>query len=250
MGGGTGGGGGAATDKSSSYSRDFLLFFFLSIVRKRREGRRGGNAHLHLIPISFSVWLRCPCCSTVDETLEKSSRGKAGRMKKEKGHWAAGRVGDIDFVGSNKMRGKVRGRKENDEGRAKAREALLNRLADVSTAFPVPQGAQQHRPGADLPDADGRLGPGTSAPGGGAGGRRRAGADEALAQGHAAEGPGEGRAEHRSEAVGDSKATKMGLAPSVGGRRCCRENADWKKKKKTPSSFGARGRKTSDLRCF
>lgn len=33
-------------------------------------------------------------------------------MKTEKGHWAAGRVGDIDFVGSNKTRGKVSGGKE------------------------------------------------------------------------------------------------------------------------------------------
>lgn len=53
-------------------------------------------------------------------------------MKKEKGHWAAGRVGDIDFVGSNKTRGKVRG-KEGDEG---GPNALLNRLADISvTSF-------------------------------------------------------------------------------------------------------------------
>lgn len=52
------------------------------------------------------------------------------------------------------------------------------------------------------------MGPGSSAPGGGAGGRRRAGADEALAQGHAAEGPGEGRAEHRSDTVGAEQAAR------------------------------------------
>lgn len=61
---------------------------------------------------------------------------------------------------------------------------------------------QQHRPGADLPDADGGVGPCSSTPGGGAGGRRRAGADEALAEGHAEEGPGEGGAEHRSGTTG------------------------------------------------
>lgn len=32
----------------------------------------------------------------------------AGRLKREKSHWAAGRVGDIDFIGSTKTRGKVR----------------------------------------------------------------------------------------------------------------------------------------------
>lgn len=66
----------------------------------------------HLIPASFSAWLRCSCCSSADETLEKPPQGKASRMRGEQGHWAAGRVGDIDFVGSNKMRGKVRERKE------------------------------------------------------------------------------------------------------------------------------------------
>lgn len=107
-------------------------------------------------------------------------------MKKEKGHWAAGRVGDIDFVGSNKTRGKVSGRKEKDEGHTNAHigssKTTCRRQRTASfSAFPVPQGALQHRPGADLPDADGGVGPGSSAPGGGAGGRRRAGADEALA---------------------------------------------------------------------
>uniref|UniRef100_A0A3Q1G954 Transient receptor potential cation channel, subfamily M, member 5 n=2 Tax=Acanthochromis polyacanthus TaxID=80966 RepID=A0A3Q1G954_9TELE len=51
------------------------------------------------------VLLGCSCCSTVDETLENVARGLASRMK-EKSHWAAGRVGDIDFLGSTKTRGK------------------------------------------------------------------------------------------------------------------------------------------------
>ncbi|XP_074478633.1 transient receptor potential cation channel subfamily M member 5 [Sebastes fasciatus] len=53
-----------------------------------------------------SVLLGCSCCSTVDETLENVARGMANRMKREKSHWAAGRVGDIDFVGPTKTRGK------------------------------------------------------------------------------------------------------------------------------------------------
>lgn len=56
---------------------------------------------------SLSVLLGCSCCSTVDETLENVARGMASRMKKEKSHWAAGRVGDIDFVGTTKTRAKV-----------------------------------------------------------------------------------------------------------------------------------------------
>uniref|UniRef100_A0A3B4UQY4 Transient receptor potential cation channel, subfamily M, member 5 n=1 Tax=Seriola dumerili TaxID=41447 RepID=A0A3B4UQY4_SERDU len=56
--------------------------------------------------VSLSVLLGCSCCSTVDETLEDVARGLASRMKRERSHWAAGRVGDIDFVGSTKTRGK------------------------------------------------------------------------------------------------------------------------------------------------
>ncbi|XP_026233556.1 transient receptor potential cation channel subfamily M member 5 [Anabas testudineus] len=62
-----------------------------------------------------SVLLGCSCNSTVDETLENVARGLASRMKKEKSHWAAGRVGDIDFIGSTKTRGKfVRVRSNTD----------------------------------------------------------------------------------------------------------------------------------------
>uniref|UniRef100_A0A669EG82 Transient receptor potential cation channel, subfamily M, member 5 n=1 Tax=Oreochromis niloticus TaxID=8128 RepID=A0A669EG82_ORENI len=61
------------------------------------------------------VLLGCSCCSTVDETLENVARGLASRMKKEKSHWAAGRVGDIDFLGPTKTRGKfVRVRSNTD----------------------------------------------------------------------------------------------------------------------------------------
>ncbi|XP_058484702.1 transient receptor potential cation channel subfamily M member 5 [Solea solea] len=53
-----------------------------------------------------SVLLGCPCCSAVDKTLENVTRGLASRVNQEKSHWAAGRVGDIDFTGSTKTRGK------------------------------------------------------------------------------------------------------------------------------------------------
>ncbi|XP_053721889.1 transient receptor potential cation channel subfamily M member 5 [Synchiropus splendidus] len=53
-----------------------------------------------------SALLGCSCCSTVDETLENVARGLTGRMKRGNSHWAAGRVGDIDFVGPTKTRGK------------------------------------------------------------------------------------------------------------------------------------------------
>ncbi|XP_068165086.1 transient receptor potential cation channel subfamily M member 5 isoform X2 [Antennarius striatus] len=45
-----------------------------------------------------SALLGCPCCSPLDEVLEDNRRGR--------GHWAAGRVGDIDFLGPTKTRGK------------------------------------------------------------------------------------------------------------------------------------------------
>lgn len=76
---------------------------------------------------------------------------------------------------------------------------LPYRVADIGivSLHPVSQGARQHRPGDDLPYADGGVGPRPSAPGGGPGGRRRAGTDEALAQGHPEKGTGEGCTEHR-----------------------------------------------------
>uniref|UniRef100_A0A3P8PHP1 Transient receptor potential cation channel, subfamily M, member 5 n=1 Tax=Astatotilapia calliptera TaxID=8154 RepID=A0A3P8PHP1_ASTCA len=64
---------------------------------------------------AVSVLLGCSCCSTVDETLENVARRLGSRMKKEKSHWAAGRVGDIDFLGPTKTRGKfVRVRSNTD----------------------------------------------------------------------------------------------------------------------------------------
>ncbi|XP_055084911.1 transient receptor potential cation channel subfamily M member 5 isoform X2 [Periophthalmus magnuspinnatus] len=47
-----------------------------------------------------SALLGCSCISTVNETL-----GSVGRGRK-KSHWAAGRVGDIDFMGPTKTRGR------------------------------------------------------------------------------------------------------------------------------------------------
>ncbi|KAM4631430.1 transient receptor potential cation channel subfamily M member 5 [Polymixia lowei] len=53
-----------------------------------------------------SVLLGCPCCSPLDQAAQRVSRGLAGREEKEKSHWAAGRVGDIDFTGSSRTKGK------------------------------------------------------------------------------------------------------------------------------------------------
>lgn len=58
--------------------------------------------------VSIRALLGCPGCSTVDKTLEYVARGMAGRLKSKKSHWAAGRVGDIDFMGPAKTKGKVR----------------------------------------------------------------------------------------------------------------------------------------------
>ncbi|XP_068611806.1 transient receptor potential cation channel subfamily M member 5 [Brachionichthys hirsutus] len=51
-----------------------------------------------------SVLLGCSCCSTVEEELENI--GLASRMRRQRSHWAAGRVGDLDFLGPTKTRGK------------------------------------------------------------------------------------------------------------------------------------------------
>lgn len=53
--------------------------------------------------------LGCSCCSAEGEMLETAARNLSSRTKRERSHWAAGRVGDIDFVGSTKTKGKVDG---------------------------------------------------------------------------------------------------------------------------------------------
>lgn len=80
------------------------VFFYCVAVARTDDN----TAHIHLMCACLSVLLGCSCCSTVDETLENVARGLASRMKRERSHWAAGRVGDIDFIGSTKMRGKVK----------------------------------------------------------------------------------------------------------------------------------------------
>lgn len=143
--------------------------------------------------VSASTLLGCSCCSTVDKTLVFVAQGAASRLKINKSHWAAGRVGDIDFIGSTKTKGKVR---LDMEDRSRNTEVLWMNHSSLSPC-PVCQGEKQHRPGADLPDADRGVGPGFTTPGGGPGGGRWAGTDEALAQGHAEKRTGEGCTEHR-----------------------------------------------------
>lgn len=156
---------------------------------------------IHILHISLSILLGCPCCST-DATPENVARGMASRLKREKSHWAAGRLGDINFVGSTKTRGKVK--LDNNYWRS---HNILCRAEETFPAkhwhqlvflHPVCKGTQQHRPSADLPNADGGLGPSSPTLGGGTGGRRRAGSDEALAQGHSEKRTCEGCTEHRS----------------------------------------------------
>ncbi|XP_051920047.1 transient receptor potential cation channel subfamily M member 5 [Hippocampus zosterae] len=45
----------------------------------------------------------CSCCSTEDETLQNVNDQKSGRIKN---YWPAERVGDIDFIGTSKTKGK------------------------------------------------------------------------------------------------------------------------------------------------
>ncbi|KAM6980492.1 transient receptor potential cation channel subfamily M member 5 [Aplochiton taeniatus] len=53
-----------------------------------------------------SALLGCQCCSPLDVVVESVGRALAGRMEKDRPHWAAGRVGDIDFSGASRTRGK------------------------------------------------------------------------------------------------------------------------------------------------
>lgn len=145
--------------------------------------------------VSVSVLLGCSCCAGVDKTPEFVARGMASRLKTEKSHWAAGRVGDIDFIGPTKTKGKVR-LDMKYEGR-NAEIFGINHSEWCVCVRPVCQGTEQHGPSADLPDADRGVGPGAATPGGGPSGGRRAGADEALAQGHSQKRTGEGGTKHR-----------------------------------------------------
>ncbi|XP_039980646.1 transient receptor potential cation channel subfamily M member 5 isoform X2 [Xiphias gladius] len=53
-----------------------------------------------------SVFRGCSYCSAADGKLENVARGLASRMERQEVHWGAGRVGDIDFTGPTKTRGK------------------------------------------------------------------------------------------------------------------------------------------------
>lgn len=53
----------------------------------------------------FRNVLGCQCYSEDVETIEGSSHRAKERPNKT--HWTAGRLGDIDFTGSSKTRGKV-----------------------------------------------------------------------------------------------------------------------------------------------
>uniref|UniRef100_A0A4W5MK78 Transient receptor potential cation channel, subfamily M, member 5 n=1 Tax=Hucho hucho TaxID=62062 RepID=A0A4W5MK78_9TELE len=56
-----------------------------------------------------SALLACRCYSQLDEAVESVTGGRGrgtSRGDKERGHWAAGRVGDIDFTGTIRTRGK------------------------------------------------------------------------------------------------------------------------------------------------
>lgn len=94
-----------------------------------------GNTKYFLLPalqlcaiiyVFCSVLLGCSCCSPVDDAIENVARTLATRMKTEKSHWAAGRVGDIDFIGSTKTKGKVRSsnRNVNNENCRKEKKSI------------------------------------------------------------------------------------------------------------------------------
>lgn len=80
--------------------------------------------------VSVSALLGCPCCSGVDKTLVFVARGMAGRSKTDKSHWAAGRVGDIDFIGSTKTKGKV-GLEGEDRGGGQAERGWISPCVPV-----------------------------------------------------------------------------------------------------------------------
>ncbi|XP_054625682.1 transient receptor potential cation channel subfamily M member 5 isoform X5 [Dunckerocampus dactyliophorus] len=48
----------------------------------------------------------CSCCATVDETTENVPTGSARRTKAQESQWPTGRVGDIEFIGATKTKGK------------------------------------------------------------------------------------------------------------------------------------------------
>lgn len=61
-------------------------------------------------------------------------------MKKEKSHWAAGRVGDIDFIGATKTRGKVRLDvfTKKKKGRLHKNKSVQFKLNTDISLFPLP----------------------------------------------------------------------------------------------------------------
>nr|XP_057944966.1 transient receptor potential cation channel subfamily M member 5 isoform X1 [Doryrhamphus excisus] len=52
------------------------------------------------------VFQGCSCCSTVDETKENVTTDSSKRIKSKESQWLTGRVGDIEFIGATKTKGK------------------------------------------------------------------------------------------------------------------------------------------------
>lgn len=143
-----------------------------------------------------SVLLECSCCSTVKETLENVAHSMASRLKAEKSHWAAGRVGSIDFIDSTKTRGKVKQQTLKVFGSLQ-KFYEWNHHIFITPLCLVCESVQEHRPSAHLPDANWRVGPRSTTSRGGPGGGRWAGTDEAVAQGHTEKRTREGGTQHR-----------------------------------------------------
>ncbi|XP_046897658.1 transient receptor potential cation channel subfamily M member 5 isoform X2 [Hypomesus transpacificus] len=72
----------------------------LGVHQPRRCPRCGD-----ILEMEHSVLLGCRCCSPLDEVLGSGGRG-LGVQAEKKAHWAAGRVGDIDFTGPSRTRAK------------------------------------------------------------------------------------------------------------------------------------------------
>ena len=68
---------------------------------------RGGVSHAGV----YGRVCVCRCYSRHEMAAQRHrdmALGMQKSVRQEKGHWAAGRAGDIDFIGSSRTRGKVR----------------------------------------------------------------------------------------------------------------------------------------------
>lgn len=127
----------------------------------------------------------CRCYTPIIESVVQM--GEKGNERFKKPHWTDGRLGDIDFTGSSRTRGKVHEDRYLPYHSLKLQSFLMRDYTHYTHSLfvsSVRQGHRHYRSSRNLSDYDQAVGSRPSAPGGGTSGWWWGGSDEALDEGH------------------------------------------------------------------